>query len=169
MTSNVLNQIGLGSLDIGIIIIGLLVVVLILLIMLIVALVKIGNLKKKYTKFMSGKNAQSLEQEIIGLQEDNKFLKSISETNKKDIRTLYQKFTKAFQKVGIVKYDAYQQMGGRLSFSLALLDENDDGFIFNSVHSTEGCYTYTKEIHKGECKIDLGNEEKIALDRAMGK
>ena len=48
-----------------------------------------------------------------------------------------------------------------------LLDENDNGFILNSVHSTEGCYSYTKEIKNGLCDISLGEEEKQALDIAM--
>ena len=49
-----------------------------------------------------------------------------------------------------------------------LLNKNNDGFILNSVHSTEGCYTYTKEVRMGECKLELSNEEKVALDQAMG-
>ena len=74
-----------------------------------------------------------------------------------------------FQKLGLVKYDAFQQMGGKLSFSLALLDENDNGFIINSVHSTEGCYSYTKEINAGVCSLTLGKEEEQALAIAIGK
>ena len=70
-------------------------------------------------------------------------------------------------KKNIVKYDAFNQMGGQLSFSLALLDENNNGFILNSVHSAEGCYSYTKEIIGGKCAIDLGEEEKQALALAM--
>ena len=75
----------------------------------------------------------------------------------------------SFNKVGIVKYDAFNQMGGKLSFCLALLNEKDNGFIMNSVHSSEGCYTYIKEIKAGICNIDLGNEEKQALSEAMKK
>ena len=75
----------------------------------------------------------------------------------------------ACQKLGLVKYDAFNQMGGQLSFSLALLDENNNGFIINSVHSTEGCYSYTKEIKNGECKISLGQEEAEALAIAIGE
>lgn len=116
---------------------------------------------------MSGKNAKSMEKDIIGLYEDNKFIKASVEKNKKDIQMLYHKVEGTFQKVGIVKYDAFNQMGGQLSFSLALLDENDNGFILNSVHSTDGCYSYTKEIKKGLCDISLGDEEKKALDMAM--
>lgn len=89
------------------------------------------------------------------------------EKNRKDIENLYRKLGGTFQKMGIVKYDAFNQMGGQLSFSLALLDENDNGFIINSVHSAEGCYSYTKEIKNGLCDISLGEEEKKALDMAM--
>ena len=96
-------------------------------------------------------------------------LSKMTKKNEKDIRSLYRNFEKAFQKIGVVKYDAFSQMGGQLSFSLALLDENDNGFILNSVHSTEGCYTYTKEIKHGECSIELGDEEKKALNIAIGE
>jgi len=168
MNSNLLNSIGLGTIDISYIFIGFAAVILIMIIMLIVLMCKFSRLKKKYQNFMLGKDAKSLEKDIIGLYEDNKFLKVTTEKNKKDIRMLYKKFESTYQKCGIVKYDAFQQMGGQLSFSLALLNENNDGFILNSVHSTDGCYSYTKEIKNGECAISLGEEEKQALDKAMG-
>ena len=103
----------------------------------------------------------------MGLYEDNKLIKASMDKNRKDIESLYKKFEGAFQKIGIIKYDAFNQMGGKLSFSLALLDENDNGFILNSVHSSEGCYSYTKEIKNGLSEISLGEEEKKALDMAM--
>ena len=117
---------------------------------------------------MQGKDAKSLEQDIIGLYEDNKFMKISIEKNKNDIRELFKKHELSFQKFGIVKYDAFKQMGGQLSFSLVLLNENDDGFIINSVHSTEGCYSYSKEVKNGQCSISLGEEEKQALNMALG-
>ena len=73
-----------------------------------------------------------------------------------------------FQKIGIIKYNAFNQMGGNVSFSLALLDKQNNGFILNSVHSAEGCYSYTKEIKNGQCSIELGEEEKQALNMAVG-
>lgn len=169
MNSLFLENLGLGNLDIGYVLLGFLVVILILLILVIVQISKTNKLKKRYEKFMQGKEVKSLEQEIIGLYEDNKFLKITTEKNKGDIRRLYKKFESAFQKVGLVKYDAFKQMGGQLSFSLALLDENNNGFIINSVHSTDGCYSYTKEIKQGESSISLGEEEKKALNIAMGE
>lgn len=169
MNSDFLNMIGLGWLDIGYILIGIAAVLLILLIMLIVLLVKYTKLRKRYDKFMRGKNASSLEDDLHGAFEDMKLLKATAERNKKDIRILYKNMEKTFQKLGIVKYDAFNQMGGQLSFSLALLDENNDGFIINSVHSSEGCYSYTKQIKGGTSPISLGAEEEQALKMAMGE
>ena len=168
MNNSFLNGIGLGNIDIGIVILVMAIIILILLIICIANICSIVKMKKINKKFMQGKNAKSLEQEIIGLFEDNKFLKNAIEKNKKDIRNLYKNFESAFQKVGIVKYDAFNQMGGNLSFSLALLDENNNGFILNSVHSTDGCYSYTKQIENGICKISLVDEEERALNIAMG-
>lgn len=167
MNYNLLEALGLGNFDLTYVFIAIITILLILLIMIIVLTIRLSKLSKKYKKFMSGKNAKSMEKDIIGLYEDNKFIKASVEKNKKDIQMLYHKVEGTFQKVGIVKYDAFNQMGGQLSFSLALLDENDNGFILNSVHSTDGCYSYTKEIKKGLCDISLGDEEKKALDMAM--
>jgi hypothetical protein len=163
MNSNILNNIGLGNLDIGIILICFLAVILILLVLTIIILVKHSKLNKKYLKFMQGNSARSLEEDIIRLYEDTKYVKLATEKNRKDITVLFKKASQAFQKVGLVKYDAFNQMGGKLSFCVALLDEEDNGFILNSVHSVEGCYTYTKEIRGGVSAIHLGDEEKQAL------
>jgi len=168
MNNSFLNNMGMGNLDIGIVLLVLIIVIIALLVISIVNICSISKMKKKYRSFMKGKSAKSLEDEIVGLFEDNKFIKSSIEKNKKDIRTLYKNMESTFQKMGIVKYDAFNQMGGKLSFCLALLDENNNGFIINSVHSTEGCYSYTKAVKLGESDIPLGKEEKEALDMAMG-
>ena len=168
MTSNLLEKMGLGNIDIGIVLIVMLVLIIVLLVLSIIMFVKESRLVKKYKKFMKGGSAESLENEIMALFEDNLALKKAVSANKKDIRQLYKNMEKAVQKVGLVKYDAYQQMGGLLSFSLVLLDENNDGIVLNSVHSSDGCYTYTKEIKDGTSSIGLGKEEELALEQAMG-
>lgn len=167
MNYNLLGEMGLGNIDLTYLFIGAFAAIVLLLIFMIVLCVKMVKLSKRYNKFMGGKNAKSLEKDIVGLYEDNKLIKVSMEKDRLDIENLYKKLEGAFQKVGVVKYDAFNQMGGQLSFSLALLDENDNGFVINSVHSTEGCYSYTKEIKNGLCDISLGDEEKKALDIAM--
>lgn len=167
-----LDQIGLSNFDLGYLLIGMAVVILILLIVLILLVVqikKIGKLNRRMDKFVSGKDGSSLEEEINSLFEDNKFLKTNMDRNNKDIRSLYKNMEGAYQKMGLVKYDAFNQMGGQLSFCLALLDENDNGFIINSVHSTEGCYVYTKEVKLGQSDVALGKEEAEAMAIATGE
>jgi hypothetical protein len=153
----------------GIVLLVMTILILAIGIVLIIFLVKYNKLNKRFSKFMRGKDAASMEKEIIALYEDNQEFKKEIEKEKKDIRILYDKVAGAVQKVGLIKYDAYQQMGGLLSFSLALLDEENNGVLMNSVHTTDGCYTYTKEIVAGECRLELGNEEKMALDQAIGE
>ena len=60
-------------------------------------------------------------------------------------------------------------MGGKLSFSLCLLDDENSGFILTSMHTREGCYTYVKEIIKGESFVVLATEERRALEEAKTK
>ena len=74
----------------------------------------------------------------------------------------------SFQKFGMVKYNAFKGMGGNLSFAFALLDYTNSGFVMNSVHSQEGCYLYLKEVDRGQTETLLGNEEKEALEQALG-
>ncbi len=170
--SKILEKIGLAGFDLGYVVIAMAVVILLLLIVICILIShskKINNVMGRLEKFVTGKNGKSLEKEIMSLFEDNKFLKTSTEKNKKDIRTLYKNMESAYQKMGLVKYDAFHQMGGQLSFCLALLDENNNGFIINSVHSTEGCYSYTKEIRLGESEISLGKEEAEALAIAIGE
>ena len=167
MNNNFLNSLGLGNIDIGFIFLGLLAFSILLLILIIAAFVQISKFKKKYTRFMLGKDGANLEKDIMTLYEDNKYMKLSIDKNREDIKELFKKHEAAFQKVGLVKYDAFTEMGGKLSFALALLDEKNNGFIINSVHSSDGCYSYTKRVKDGDSHIALSNEEKVAVERAV--
>lgn len=169
MTFDLLNQLGFSKFDYSYLFIGLAAVCFILLVLMIIQMFQICSLKKKYKKFMGGKEAKSLEKQIEKIIKDNSNIIELSNENKKDIRKINKDMEDSYNKVGIVKYDAFKQMGGMLSFSLALLNDKDNGFILNSVHSSDGCYTYVKKIVAGMCDIDLSNEEKEALSQAMNK
>ena len=176
MSSTFLNQIGLGEFDMGYLLIGMGAVILLLIIFLILLIVQIrktSKLKKRLDKFLSGKDGASLEKDIAGLYEDNKFLKANTEKNKKDIRTLYKNMESAYQKMGLVKYDAFNQMGGQLSFSLALLDENNNGFFINTV--TIDGFNKSNSANWNEIFLqisiviiffgNMGNKPKILFDK----
>ena len=150
------------------IILGMAAVILILLVLVIVNILQNSKLKKKYNKFMSGKDGRSLEDNLIQRVNDIEKLIASNQENKKNIEKIFKNLNRTFQKFGVVKYDAFHEMGGKLSFSLALLNKANDGFIINAMHSREGCYTYIKEVVKGNSVILLSEEEKEALEIAMG-
>ena len=127
--------------DSDFVIIGLVLFVIILLILNIVNMNQIRKLKKRYKIFMSGKSAKTLEDTLIKRLDQVDNLIAANSANEENIKKLFGNMKFTFQKVGLVKYDALHEMGGKLSFSLALLNETNDGFIMNAVHSREGCYT----------------------------
>ena len=139
----------------------------VLFILVIVKMFQTSKMKKKYKKFMSGKNAKSLEETLVKKLNQIDSLVEANAANEKNIKNVVNNMKFTFQKVGLVKYDAFNEMGGKLSFSLALLNASNDGFVLNAVHSREGCYTYIKEIIDGNSIIVLAEEEQEALNMAM--
>ncbi|MBP1755049.1 MAG: putative rane protein [Firmicutes bacterium] len=141
---------------------------LLLLIFIIILSVKQGKLNKKYKKFMTGGTGENLEEQIIARFADIDQLKSDTKFLSEELTKVKENLQVTYQKVGVVKYDAFKEMGGKLSFVLALLDKNNSGILLNSVHSSrEGCYTYLKEIIKGESFLELSEDEKKALNQAL--
>ena len=125
------------------------------------------RMQAKYQIFMRGKDGNSLEKGFLEQFKTVEKLERAVKQNTRDIDTIYKRMKTHYQKIGIVRYDAFQEMGGNLSFVLTMLDENNNGWVFNAMHSREGCYTYIKEIVKGESYMELGEEERESLKKAM--
>ena len=118
---------------------------------------------------MRGKDGKTLEESMKERFAEVEAILKYTKQNRLDIQKINKKLESTYQKLGIVKYDAFNEMGGKLSFALAMLDDNNNGWIINAMHSREGCYTYVKEIVKGESYVELAEEEAKALDRAIFK
>lgn len=86
MNYNLLNDMGLGNLDLTYLFIGTFLAIIVLLIIVIVLSVNLSRLSKRYKKFMGGKNAKSLEKDIMGLYEDNRLIKASMEKTEKILR-----------------------------------------------------------------------------------
>lgn len=153
--------------DSDFIIIGLTAVVFLLIILVIVNIVQMKKLKKAYRIFMSGKNGNNLEDTLIKRLNQVEDLLEANSENEKNIKLLFQKMGQTYQKMGLIKYDALHEMGGKLSFSLAMLDGRNNGYIINAMHTREGCYTYIKEIIDGNSILVLSEEEQEALKMAL--
>ncbi|MCR5095093.1 MAG: DUF4446 family protein [Lachnospiraceae bacterium] len=145
----------------------LLVFCIVLLILLLMQNKKMADVDKRLRRLMRGKTASSLESEIIHLFEANDVLTENAHDLQRRMDTQEQIIETCFRKSGLVKYDAFNQMGGKLSFALALLKEDNNGIILNSVHSPEGNYTYVKEVKEGRCDLELSSEEEKALNSAL--
>ena len=163
MESKILAAIGI---DPAFIFIFLLVLIVILFFMVVNVNMKYKRLKSSYSSFMRGRDGKNLEQSILEKFDELDEITEIAKKNRTDIKELFREMHN-YQKVGIVKYDAFNEMGGKLSFALTLLDGNNSGWVINAMHSREGCYTYIKEIVRGESYIELAEEEAESLEQAI--
>ena len=148
-------------------IIALFLVQVVLFILLININMKYNRLKAAYTTFLKGKDGKNLEESFFEKFRLLDEVEEIAKENKEEVRKLRKQVQKTYQKVGIVRYDAFNEMGGNLSFVLTMLNNQNSGWLLNAMHSREGCYTYIKEIINGKSYVELGEEEKESLERAI--
>jgi len=150
-----------------VIVIILLVLIVVLAVLLILTIRKMNFISRKYYVLMSGKKGKDLEKIIFTRFKEMDKVKK----NARRVTAEHQKFKghldSCYNKIGLIKYDAFENLSGKLSFSLALLNKDNSGIVLNTLHSREGCYTYAKEIIRGESYITLSEEEKEAIKKAM--
>ena len=116
---------------------------------------------------MKGKDGQSLERLFKRKFDLIEKLVRSTDDNVEEIDKIWKVMDKSLNKYGIVKYDAFEDMGGKLSFVLAMLDKNNTGFLLNAIHSRENCFLYIKEIVNGESYVVLSEEGVEALRQAV--
>lgn len=149
--------------------IALSVVSILLAVVLIIVLCKLKTLKRRVDSLTRGKDTESLEDIIVSYLERVESLEEGEEMTRAALNAIKDNLKITYQKKGLVKYDAFREMSGALSYSLALLDKENNGVLISSMYSREGCYTYAKDIKNGECKINLSEEEAEALKQAVNQ
>ena len=164
----IFESLGIGYLT-DYIIIGVSVLCLISIIILINVLCKLKKLRRRVDSLTRGKDTESMEDIMLNFFERIESLENEEKNTKNDIKGIKENLKFTYQKCGLVKYDAFREMSGALSYSLALLDKENNGILISSMYSREGCYSYAKEIVKGESKINLSEEEAEALKQAVAK
>ena len=162
--SDILSSMGI---DPGIILIILLFLVVILLVCLISVNLRVQRLEHKYKVFMKGKDAKSLEVTFARKMAQIDKLSELTDRYMEDSKQLKKNMGHIYSKYGVEKYDAFDDVGGKLSFAFAMLDSNNSGVVLNAVHSRDNCFLYLKEIVKGESFVMLSQEEVEALRKAV--
>ena len=146
-----------------------LILFLVLLIMQIRLMGKFKKLYRTYDRFMRGKDMESMEETVLAQFERLEALEKSNEEKDRQIESIFENLQHVYQKTGLVKYDAFREMSGKLSYAVALLDKEDNGILVNSMYSREGCYSYVKTISGGKCSIEMSEEEQKALKIAVNK
>ena len=150
------------------IICGLAGIILLLFIFDIIQFVKISGLKRRIYDLTEGSDG-SLEDKIAEKFAQITELREVQNKNSRDIDMIFRRLKNTYQKAAVYRYDSLADMGGQLSSVIVMLDERDNGFLINSVHSTTaGTYTYVKKVTDGLADVELAEEESIALAEAMG-
>jgi hypothetical protein len=155
------------GLDSDYFLIGFGVILLIFLVLLIIQTVRIGKLNKRLNNFLKGKDGKSLEDTLIHRLDQIDDVSRQNEENKRNIKKINARLKNTFCRYGIVKYDAFNESGGKLSFVITLLDEKKDGYILNVVHAHDGSYSYVKDVVAGNPIVNLGTEEEECLEKAL--
>ena len=127
----------------------------------------VRRMKKRYKKMMTGVESGNLERMLIGHIDEVQRVKEQNtalEVENKKISDLLQQ---ALTRVGMVRFRAFEDMGGDLSYAVAMLDSHNNGVILSSVFGREGSQAYAKPIENGSSTYKLTEEEQQALREAM--
>ena len=143
---------------------------LILLILFIIVSVRLKKSNKNYSVFMKKLgNGNNIEEILRKYVEQVETVKNKTEDLNKYCHRLDAEITACIQKVGMVRYNAFKDTGSDLSFALALLDDNNNGVVLNGIYSREMSNIYAKQITKGEALNKLSEEERQAIEIAIGQ
>ena len=156
------------SLDVVTLLIAAITLVLIIVItLLIIQMSKLKKYNKKYEEIWSKFDKENIEEDIKSMLENMDSVKEACRKSEIACEEMDGKILKCVQKVGFVRYDAYDTGNNNLSFILALLNSNNDGVLLNSVYNRNYSNIYAKEVTNGEVDGNLSNEENEALRKAI--
>lgn len=128
--------------------------------------VKVKRLRQRYEKFMS-KEDVNLEELLVQYTKKLNVLLQNEKEMQSSIESMEGIVKECVQKVGVVRYQAIPNMGADLSYTVALLNKDNDGVVFNGIYGRDGCYTYAKPIKDGKSSYNLSEEEEQAINQAI--
>lgn len=149
------------------IILSLMILVLILIVIIIITYASLNKLEKRYRKLMRGVNNKNLEDMVMSYLDRIDEVKDENEVMKKMYEQINGELKTCVQKTSMIRYKAFDNVGSDLSFSIALLDGNNNGAILTSIYGRNESTTYAKPIDKGISRYDLSEEENKVLEQAI--
>lgn len=150
-------------------IVGMIIITILLFIMVIVLFKAVGIVENRYKRLMRGTSNNNLEEMLLERLKSIEDAKETSQKALKECEKLEIKIKECIQKVAIMRYKAFENVGSDLSFSIAMLDDKNDGVILTGIYGRQESTTYAKPIDKGISRYDLSEEELYVLNEASNK
>ncbi|HYF82258.1 MAG TPA: DUF4446 family protein [Clostridia bacterium] len=151
----------------NIIIIAIITLILIVLIWNIVLSFKFASLAGKYKKFTRGSSGKNFENMLLDHITDIEAAVERVNIMNEELVNLKNQMDKGIQKCNIVRYNAFSDTGSDLSYSIAMLDNFNDGIIITGIYGRNESVNYAKPISKGTSKYPLSVEEELVLNRSL--
>ncbi len=144
------------------------IIMVILLLAFIIVMIRVSILNKRYKNFMKKiGNGKNIEEDLQNYMYKVEKVENHNAEISGQINTIKQDLTKCIQKVGMYRYSAFKDTGSDLSFTLALLDENNDGVVLNGIYSREMSNIYAKPVKNGKSTYTITEEEEKAIKKAI--
>lgn len=131
--------------------------------------IKLARMNRRYRRMMQGMDGVNIERLLLGHIEEVRRASAKVDELSKTCANLDRLSKSCVQKIGIVRFNAFEDTGSDLSFAIALLNGNDDGFVLSSIFGRSESRSYAKPVIKGQSSYFLTDEEKQALEQAMKK
>jgi hypothetical protein len=136
-------------------------------ILILVLWIQLIRMRRKYKKLVNGLAEGNFEEILMQIKGK---LEDVQNNHKNLLGTLnaaFEKMKKMKSKVGIHRYNAFSGEGNDLSFTIAMLDDDQDGVLLTGIHCREQTFLYAKPIEKGNSKYALSPEEKETINRTL--
>ena len=143
--------------------------ILILLILVIYTMVRLSSMRARYREMMRGSQTENLEGMLIQHIHEVEKVSAINTRILEENELIRQFIRKSLVRTAMVRFRAFEDMGGDLSYAVAMLDANNDGIIFSSIFARADSRSYIKPIKGGSSEYALTDEEKGVLREAMAQ
>ena len=148
-------------------VIAALVVALLALVLAAVALVRLGRIRKDLVLLAADGDAPSFIAAVARKTEEVRGLRTEVDDLTALLARTRTELADALRHVSVVRYDAFGDMGGRLSFSAAMLDDGGDGLVLTAIHGRSETRSYIKGVKGGSSEASLSPEEQQAVSYAL--
>ncbi len=127
---------------------------------------KTNRIKVKYNRFMNGLSDRNMEELLEKCLDSSNVINLKNREIELKVNNIERTLLQCIQKVGIVRFNAFDNVGSDLSFSIAMLDNSDSGIVISGIYARDSSSTYAKPVTSGKSKYTLSAEEIQAIDIA---